>query len=318
MHTFSLKAGEEQAEPSVQSVKTMTAATVGNQEKSVRLNNQTLQSAMKQKDIMMQKEEKESRGKHRDSSISISTDRRQSGSPGRVFYVEEKIKLLEGTLRKVDPILEEINKRISEYFGLVGPDMNEAERNRVIKHLSRGNVAQERRRRGLSFGSEEEIRELKENSKFRLNARNMLGVRHKEDWVFNLNIGNVMHLSAMSFDELLPPSDKTHELNKDAMLEKIILLVVGLFCVSTEIRFLSQEKNEDGTSKGYSKKDSEMWHAQSLLMGALFLPWECPLVSHVISSYNKHHLRDKPPPPPPEEEEVKLERDTPKHSENQE
>ena len=44
----------------------------------------------------------------------------------------------------------------------------------------------------------------------------MLGLKHNEDWIFNLNIGNVMHLSAMNSDELSAKLDKTHELNKDA------------------------------------------------------------------------------------------------------
>jgi hypothetical protein len=34
---------------------------------------------------------------------------------------------------------------------------------------------------------------------------------------------------------------------------------------------------------------SEMWHAKSLEMSCMFLPTECPLVSHVITSYQKHH-----------------------------
>ena len=54
-----------------------------------------------------------------------------------------------------------------------------------------------------------------------------------------MNIGNVMHLSPMNSDELTAKLDRTHEINKDAMLEKIILLIVAFFCVGTELRFLS-------------------------------------------------------------------------------
>ena len=53
--------------------------------------------------------------------------------------------------------------------------------------------------------------------------RNSLGVKSKEDWIFNLNIGNVMFLSPMENGELDYPVDRFHELNKDAMLEKIVL-----------------------------------------------------------------------------------------------
>ena len=67
----------------------------------------------------------------------------------------------------------------------------------------------------------------------------MLGVRKFDDWINNLEIGNVMHLTPMNSDELTAKLDRTHEINKDAMLEKIILLIVSYFCVGTELRFLS-------------------------------------------------------------------------------
>jgi hypothetical protein len=39
----------------------------------------------------------------------------------------------------------------------------------------------------------------------------------------------------------------------------------------------------------YTKADSEMWHAMALETAGTFLPSECPLVSHIIVSYQKHH-----------------------------
>ena len=48
-----------------------------------------------------------------------------------------------------------------------------------------------------------------------------------------------MQLTPMNSDELTAKLDRTHEINKDAMLEKIILLIVSYFCVGTELRFLS-------------------------------------------------------------------------------
>ena len=102
---------------------------------------------------------------------------------------------------------------------------------------------------------------------FKISVRNNLGVRQTDDWIYNLNIGNVMHLSLMSIDEL-PPINKnnsksfqsganthlsslnepenndknsfetSHELCKDAMLEKIVLISVAYFCTATEMRFI--------------------------------------------------------------------------------
>ncbi len=97
-----------------------------------------------------------------------------------------------------------------------------------------------------------------------------------------------MHLSPMNYDELSSKLERSHELNKDAMLEKIILFVVSFFCVGTELRFLSQKECFKVT-----KKDSEMWHAKSLHTASVFLPSDCPLVTHIINSYKKHHLNAK-------------------------
>jgi hypothetical protein len=102
-----------------------------------------------------------------------------------------------------------------------------------------------------------------------------------------------MHLLPMSLEELNLHIDNSHELSRDAMLEKIILLSVSYFCVGTELRFLSAANKETKPSSDYgsssestyTKVDSEMWHAMALEAAGTFLPSECPLVSHIIVSY---------------------------------
>lgn len=47
-----------------------------------------------------------------------------------------------------------------------------------------------------------------------------------------------MHLSLMGVDELNAKMENTHELCKDAMLEKIVLITVSYFCIGTEMRFI--------------------------------------------------------------------------------
>lgn len=49
-----------------------------------------------------------------------------------------------------------------------------------------------------------------------MTVRNVLGLKHQDDWIYNLNIGNVMHLSPMDSDEIAVKLEKTHEMNKDA------------------------------------------------------------------------------------------------------
>lgn len=116
--------------------------------------------------------------------------------------------------------------------------------------------------------------------------------QEEDDWIFNLNIGNVMHLQPLSTEEMNLHVDNSHELSRDAMLEKIILLTVSYFCVGTELRFLnnaSEDKKVGEIEKKLKKEQSEMWHAQALEASARFLPSECPLVAHVITNYQKHH-----------------------------
>jgi hypothetical protein len=69
-------------------------------------------------------------------------------------------------------------------------------------------------------------------------VKTLLGVKDKDDWIFNLNIGNVMHLIPIDIQEMNLHLDNSHELSRDALFEKIIMLAVGYFCVGTEIRFL--------------------------------------------------------------------------------
>jgi hypothetical protein len=119
-----------------------------------------------------------------------------------------------------------------------------------------------------------------------------------------------MHLSLMGAEEINDNNNSksleqtTHELCKDSMLEKIVLVSVAYFCIATEMRFL-MSKNGGNTNKNngqmkgtssqynFNKQDSEAFHAQALQISSIFLPNECPLVSHVIKSYKRNYLKDK-------------------------
>ncbi len=97
---------------------------------------------------------------------------------------------------------------------------------------------EQKRKLKISFHTEDEINTLKYDNTYKMSVRNVLGLRHSEDWIFNLNIGNVMHLSLMGAEELNAKLETTHELCKDSMLEKIVLVSVAYFCIGTEMRFL--------------------------------------------------------------------------------
>ena len=51
-----------------------------------------------------------------------------------------------------------------------------------------------------------------------------------------------MHLNMMKEQELNANIENTHELTKDTMLEKVVLITSAYFCIATEIRFILQKE----------------------------------------------------------------------------
>lgn len=147
--------------------------------------------------------------------------------------------------------------------------------------------AELKKRVRVSFGNEEEIDCVRKDARHKLNMRNALGLKSPDDWIFNLNIGNVMHLSPLGINDLRPNGSERRV--RDLLLEQIVNLAVAYFCVGTELRFLHAKVDR----QRFPRKDAEMWHAKALHTSSYFLPSECPLVSHIINSYSKHHLRVK-------------------------
>ena len=107
----------------------------------------------------------------------------------------------------------------------------------------------------------------------------------KDDWIQLLNIGNIMYLSALNYDDLDLDSDPKYELLRDAILEKVVMLTVAYFCIATELRLLS-------TNKKNKKLNGEYFHYKAVEFSSLFLPVSCPIVKHYILSYYKHYGQD--------------------------
>jgi hypothetical protein len=77
---------------------------------------------------------------------------------------------------------------------------------------------------------------------------------------------------------------KFHELMKDPMLEKLVLLVVSFFSMSTEKRLSTKVVDPQ----------CEAWHAQSVIYACYYLPKTCPLVDHLTASYFKNFKNPEP------------------------
>ena len=97
----------------------------------------------------------------------------------------EKTNIQEKQLIGVQPLLSEFCK-LSQDFG---------------KLLSSSGIVLSEARTP-KFKSLREISVLKESKRFKINVRNALGVKDHNNWIYNLNIGNVMNLTPMNSDEL--------------------------------------------------------------------------------------------------------------------
>lgn len=118
--------------------------------------------------------------------------------------------------------------------------------------------------------------------------KNVLGYLNQNEWVYSLNIGNIMQISPLTMQDFLSNTAIQMELSREFILEKLCFLAVSYFCMGTEYRFLHQlkDKIQDQT---FERKDSEYWHGKAVEMSISFLPSESPLVSHILMSYEKHH-----------------------------
>ena len=103
----------------------------------------------------------------------------------------------------------------------------------------------------ISFSDEEEINQISKTNNFKINTRSVLGVKNNNDWIFGLNIGNIMHLAPILFNELNSEIKSENseeklesELTNNCILEKITYLASGYFWIATEFRFLNKKKSE--------------------------------------------------------------------------
>ena len=132
----------------------------------------------------------------------------------------------------------------------------------------------------------EEMKTFSKNINLINNIRNIFGNSiKKDDWIKLLNIGNIMYLSALNYEDLDLDSDPKYELLRDAILEKVVMLTVAYFCIATELRLLSPNKNN-------KKINGEYYHYLAVEFSSLFLPVSCPIVKHYIFSYYKHYGQD--------------------------
>jgi len=117
-----------------------------------------------------------------------------------------------------------------------------------------------------------------------IDIRNLFGFFPQTDWL-SLNIGAIMQITPLTINDLLSKVPNKFELLRESLLDCISVLSTAYFSISTEKRFLASSKDENDINF----KISDFFHSKSLEITSYFLPADCPLYSHFLTSYQKHH-----------------------------
>lgn len=126
--------------------------------------------------------------------------------------------------------------------------------------------------------TKEKIFSFISNKDTKISTRNILGIIKNDDWLNLFNIGNIMFLYAMSYDDLDLDSDPKYELLRDAIIEKILMLTVAFFSIANELRFINN-KADNGA----------YYHSKAVEIACCFLPCSCPIVKHYVNTYCKYY-----------------------------
>jgi hypothetical protein len=68
--------------------------------------------------------------------------------------------------------------------------------------------------------------------------KNLLGYLNQNEWIFSLNIGNIMQIAPLTMQDFMSVASFELELSREYVLEKLCFLAVSYFCMGTEFRFL--------------------------------------------------------------------------------
>ncbi len=73
-----------------------------------------------------------------------------------------------------------------------------------------------------------------------MDMKNILGYLNQAEWIYSLNIGNIMQIAPLTLQDFMSSTCLELELSREFVLEKICFLAVSYFCQGTEYRFLHQ------------------------------------------------------------------------------
>lgn len=116
----------------------------------------------------------------------------------------------------------------------------------------------------------------------KLETRSALGVQRYSNWIYSVDMTEIMRIKPITLLEVKQELDSYSELAKNSLVDKVCLLIAALFCVATELRMLYGEEDRRVMIK------AQACHYKALQLAKAVLPVESPLLEHLAISYQKH------------------------------
>jgi hypothetical protein len=130
---------------------------------------------------------------------------------------EEEISAFEEKLNEMEKIIENLHHKIDNIYR-VGVFNNNP--------LLSPTFIEDKPKNFNKILNKQEIEQFKLNESLKISVRNILGIKKKDDWINYLNIGNIMYLSPLNYEDMDLDSDPKFELLRDAILEKVKLFLI--------------------------------------------------------------------------------------------
>ena len=144
--------------------------------------------------------------------------------------------------------------------------------------------------------------------------RSILGVTKSRNWINEFNIGTIMHISQFHIEDFDKPAPIEEYVFRDRIYETVIYCSLAHFTLATEMRFIecNKEKMDFKRAKdfkpnlkhisrkyGYEEKTeaylaSEKHHLRAIDIIAKNIQFSIPYLAHIIRSYDKNYISNKP------------------------
>lgn len=125
-----------------------------------------------------------------------------------IVFNREEIQIYEDKIAQIQKIIENLHYKISNNRN--NPLFNNDLRDENIY-----------KNKYTKDNQDYELEILRRNEELKQSLINILGNKKNDDWINYLNIGNIMYLSALNYEDLDIDSDPKFELLRDAVLEKV-------------------------------------------------------------------------------------------------